>query len=146
MPLFRTASRRCLASRTWEIPTHMLDQSEAALVAAIAEQLVPLDEVPGSSPSRVVHFIDQQLECGMARLRPAYHQGLQAFECTCKAETGCGFLDLSPSERGAYLSRIERGHKLAAFFEILREHARRSLNWDKPLQFQKTLVQRQHAV
>ena len=145
MPLFRIASRRCLVPGAWDLTTNTLDHSEAALLAAIAEQLVPLDEVPGSSQSRVVRFIDQQLEGALARLRPAYHQGLKAFECTCKTETGCDFIELSPLQRAAYLSRIERGHKLTAFCEILREHARQSLSGG-PLQFQKPLVQRQHAV
>jgi Gluconate 2-dehydrogenase subunit 3 len=145
MTSYGSPTGRCLSPGHWDIPTHTLDLTEAVLIAAIAEQVIPLEEEPGASQSRVVQFIDQQLEGALARLEPAYHQGLKAFDCACHADTGSGFLALSTDQRRAYLSRIERGHKLAAFYGIVCEHARQSLNW-RPLQFQQPFVQRNHAV
>src|SRR5438132_10530394 len=112
MPLFRIARRRCLAWGSCAGTTHLLNAQEAALVAAIAEQVIPLDDQPGAAQSRAVHYVDQQLDGPLARLRPAYHQGLSAFEAASRVETGHSFLDLSPEQRQAFLLRVECGHKL----------------------------------
>src|SRR4051794_2452543 len=149
MPLFRIARRRCMAHGSCAVTTHLLNAHEAALVTAIAEQVIPLDDQPGAAQSRAVHYVDHQLDGPLARLRPAYHQGLAAFEATCQAETGQSFLDLTPEQREAFLQRIECGHKLTAFYELIRAHAEQSTSWhdDAPaLQFQQPFIQAQHAV
>jgi len=107
--------------------TRLLSAPEAALVAAIAEQVIPLDDEPGAAQARAVRYLDQQLEGPLSRLRPAYHQGLAAFEASARAETGQSFLDLSPEQRQAFLQRVECGHKLAAFYEMIRAHAEASV-------------------
>jgi hypothetical protein len=151
MPLFRIAKRRCLARGSCAVTTHLLNAQEAALVSAIAEQVIPLDDERGASQSRAVHYVDHQLDGPLARLRQAYHQGLAAFDAASKAETGQSFLDLSPEERQEFLLRVEWGHKLTAFFELVRAHAEQSLLWhDKPLgaglQLQQPFIQGEHAV
>ena len=147
MPLFRIARRRCLARGSCAITTHLLNAQEAALVAAIAEQVIPLDDEPGAAQSRAVHFVDQQLDGPLARLRPAYHQGLSAFEIASRGETGHSFLDLSPEQRQAFLLRVESGHKLTAFYQMVRTHAEQSIRWNKgPLLFQQPFIQPEHAV
>jgi hypothetical protein len=133
------------------VTTHLLNAQEAALVSAIAEQVIPLDDEPGAAQSRAVHFVDRQLDGPLARLRQAYHQGLAAFEAASKAETGQSFLDLSPEQRQSFLLRVECGHKLTAFYELVRAHAEQSLLWhgdelQTPLQFQQPLIQREHPV
>jgi hypothetical protein len=133
------------------VTTHLLNAQEAALVSALAEQVIPLDDEPGAAQSRAVHFVDQQLGGPLARLRQAYHQGLAAFEAACKAETGQSFLDLSPEQRQSFLLRVECGHKLTAFYELVRAHAEQSLLWhdgalQTPLQYQQPLIQSEHAV
>jgi Gluconate 2-dehydrogenase subunit 3 len=149
MPLFRIARRRCLAHGSCAWTTHLLNAREAALVAAIAEQVIPLDDQPGATQSRAVHYVDHQL-CGpLSRLRPAYHQGLAAFEAASLTETGQSFLDLSPDQRQTFLMRVECGHKLTAFYELVRAHAEQSLHWrdESPvLQFQQPFIQPEHAV
>lgn len=147
MPLFRIARRRCLASPACAVTTHLLNAQEAALVAAIAEQVIPLDDEPGLAQSRAVHFVDQQLDGPLARLRPAYHQGLSAFEAAAHSETGKRFLDLAPEQRQAFLHRLESGHKLSAFYHLVRSHAEQSLEQQpKSLLFQQPLIQSQHPV
>ena len=150
MPLFRIARRRCLDRGSCLVTTHLLNAEEAALVAAIAEQVIPLDDEPGAAQSRVVHYVDRQLDGPLARLRPAYHQGLSAFETASRAETGQSFLDLSPEQRQAFLLRVESGHKLTAFYQLVRAHAEQSLGWrNQPavgLGFQTPLLGSEHAV
>ncbi len=128
--------------------THLLTCEEASLVSAIAEQVIPLDEKPGEAQARAVHFIDLQLRGPLSRLRQAYHQGLAAFEAACNAETGQSYLELSPDQRQVFLRRIESGHKLSAFFQMIRAHAEQSADWheEAPLLFQQPFVQGEHAV
>ena len=148
MPLFRIARRRCLARGSCALTTHLLNAQEAALVAVIAEHVIPLDDEPGAAQSRAVHYVDHQLDGPLARLRPAYHQGLSAFEAASRAETGHSFLDLSPEQRQSFLSRVESGHKLTAFYELVRAHAEQSLHWQNQpgvgLHFQQPLIQSEH--
>ena len=149
MPLFRIARRRCLAQGSCAVSTHLLNAHEAALVAAIAEQVIPLDDddTRGSAQSRAVHFVDRQLDGPLARLRPAYHQGLSAFEAASLAETGYGFLDLAPDRRQTFLLRLESGHKLSAFFQMVRAHAEQSVRWQaESSHFQQPLIQSQHPI
>jgi hypothetical protein len=131
----------------------LLNAQEAALVAAIAEQVIPLDDERGAAQSRAVHYVDHQLDGPLARLRPAYHQGLAAFEASSISETGHSFLDLSPEDRQTFLMRLECGHKLTAFYELVREHAEQSLYFhDEPhpvtsaLQFQQPFIHGEQPV
>jgi len=148
MPLFRIARRRCLARGSCAWTTHLLNVQEAALVAAIAEQVIPLEDHRGAAQSRAVHYVDQQLEGPLARLRSAYHQGLAAFEAASVAETGQSFLDLSPEQRQAFLTRVDCGHKLTAFYQMVRGHAEQSTHWHDGalLLFQQPFIQPEHAV
>ena len=150
MPLFRNARRRCLAQGCCAITTRLLNAQQAALVAAIAEQVIPLDDTPGAAQSRAVHYVDRQLDGPLARLRPAYQQGLSAFEAASRAETGHSFLDLAPEQRQVFLLRVESGHKLTAFYQLVRAHAEQSLRWQPDtsagLHFQQPLIQSQHPV
>lgn len=147
MPLFRIARRRCLARGSCAITTHLLNAQEAALVAAIAEQVIPLDDEPGVAQSRAVHYVDRQLDGPLARLRPAYRQGLTAFEAASRDETGHSFLDLSPEQREAFLQRVECGHKLRAFYQLVRAHAEQSVQVQRePLLFQQPFIQPEHAL
>lgn len=151
MSLFRIARRRCLAWGSCAVTTHLLNAQEAALLAAIAEQVIPLDDQPGAAQSRAVHYVDHQLDGALARLQPAYHQGLAAFEASSRAETGQSFLDLSPEQRQVFLLRVESGHKLTAFYQMVRAHAEQSfLQWQNEsrvsLQFQQPLIQSQYPI
>jgi hypothetical protein len=119
-------------------------------LAAIAEQVIPLDDKPGASQTRAVQYVDDQLAGPLARLLPAYHQGLAAFEASARQDTGQSFLDLSPEQRQAFLMQVERGHKLAAFYEMVRAHVEASLRQrDEPstlLHFQQAFVETKHAI
>ena len=145
MPLFRIARRRCLAWGGCAFTTHLLNAQEAALIGAIAEQILPLDEEPGAAQTRAVQYVDQQLDSCLARFRPAYHQGLTAFEAACRAETGMSFLELSPEQRQTFLWRLQSGHKLTAFYEMVRAHAELSMRPPERSLFEQPFVQAKHA-
>src|ERR1700730_564648 len=119
MPLFRIARRRCLARDGYTLNPRLLTAHAAVLLAPIAEQMIPLDDEPGASQARAVHFVDEQLGGPLARLLPAYRQGLAAFEAVSLVTTGRSFLDLSPEQRQAFLLRVECGHKLSAFYQMV---------------------------
>ena len=148
MSLFRIATRRCLAWGCRPVSTRLLSAQEAALLAAIVEQVIPLDDEPGVAQARAVQYVDRQLDGALARFRPAYQRGLGAVEAASRAETGRSFLDLSPEQRQAFLLRVECGHKLTAFYELVRAHADQSLrrNERPQLLFQEAFIQPEHAV
>ena len=85
------ASMASAAHGSWKAWRFLTDR-EAALVDAVAEQIVPADQDPGARDVGVVNFIDQQLAAGYRRHQAAYRVGLQALEATCQAQFGATFL------------------------------------------------------
>ena len=56
------------------------------------------------------------------------------------------FLELSPEQRQSFLHRIECGHKLTAFYQLVRAHAEQSVLWNAPSLFEQSFVEPQHAL
>lgn len=108
---------------------------EAARVAAIAERLIPTDELgPGAGASGAARFIDRELagaygssrdlymrppflpgvpsQGGQSPLTPAarYRAGLTALDAHCRAAfAGRDFVDLTPSQQDRVLGDLEQG-------------------------------------
>ncbi|MDD4192579.1 MAG: gluconate 2-dehydrogenase subunit 3 family protein, partial [Mangrovibacterium sp.] len=59
-------------------------ETEASLVDAIAEQMIPTDEWPGGKDAGVTNFIDRQLTGPYARFQETYRKGLTLIRQTCK--------------------------------------------------------------
>ncbi len=77
-----------------------LNEAQAALVAEIAEIMIPRTDTPGAADLGVPEFIDKMLKLvydgeGQAR----FISGLQAFEARARSQHGADFLKLEPQQR-----------------------------------------------
>ena len=116
-------------------PWTYFNETEVALVGAIADRLIPADQFSvGAVQAGVVVFIDRQLSgpFGQAasqyrggpfvagtpeqgdqfRETPAqrYRSGLIAFDRACKQQLGMSFVALAPAQRDHALEQLETGH------------------------------------
>lgn len=117
--------------RAPEGPWRVLTADEAALVDAVAEQIIPADRDPGAHEAGVVHFIDRQLDGPYARFAEKYHQGLQCLTQTCQKLHGSPFAQLSWPDQTRVLQALESGKvpkdiwtdpSAREFFGLLRDH------------------------
>ena len=58
------------------------DDREAALVALVAEQIVPADDAPGATDAGVVNFVDRMLAGPYRKHQTAYRTGLGRLAAT----------------------------------------------------------------
>jgi gluconate 2-dehydrogenase gamma chain len=114
-------------------PLEHLTASEAELLEAIADHLIPADEDgPGAVEARAVHYIDRALGGALSESHDAYRSGLAAFDRYCRSSRGGAFVDLSATDRLSALIDIETGAATgagagfvgssAAFFGMVRSH------------------------
>lgn len=113
-------------------PTYrFFTDSEALLVTAICDQLIPRDDAPGATDAHVIGFIDRQLVGPYAKHQPAYRQGLAALNLTCRQLHGADFTSLEPEKKIAVLEALESGRvpagfwtdpKPTAFFNLILNH------------------------
>lgn len=107
---------RAAAPSRWRF----LTESEAALVDAIAEQIIPGDQDPGAREAGVVNFIDKQLASRYRRHQQAYRDGLQAVDEASRKLFKGGFVGLTAAQQIAVLKKLEAaGHP---FFRLIRDH------------------------
>lgn len=109
-----------------------LDDNEARLLEAIAEQIIPTDEWPGGRDAGVVTFIDRQLAGPYRRFQQTYRNGLAGITAICQTQARKRFEELSWEEQTSFLRDMESG-KLdeglwkggfgRRFFEMLRSHS-----------------------
>jgi len=106
--------------------------SEAQLMDALADQIIPPDEWPGGRESGVTNFIDKQLDTYYRKHQLAYREGLAAFEKTIIQVKGKKFEELPSAEQTAMLEKMEAGefsgnywkdHSPANFFDMVRQHS-----------------------
>jgi len=100
-------------------------------LAAICDQIIPLDQDPGAAWAGVVNYIDRQL-CGpFKHLRQTYRQGIAAVDASGRALYGASFVDLTSARQVELLTRMEQGqapHEVwkelssAEFFGVVVEH------------------------
>lgn len=109
--------------------------SEAALLIAICDQLIPRDDVPGATETGAIHYIDRQLVGVFARQQPAYRRGLESFHQTCQQEYQMPFQDLAAAGKFRALRTIESGEAPKAlwrdpssqdFFNLVLAHTMQS--------------------
>lgn len=84
-------------------------ESEASLVIAICEQLIPRDDAPGATDAGVIRYIDRQLAGNLARHQRAYRGGLQSLQRMCLAEYKATFEALVAEQKAEVLRRVESG-------------------------------------
>ena len=101
----KIASERRAAGAAWV----SLDDSQAASLAAVVDQLIPPDDLPGAAELGVVHFIDQALGDFMAGSAAGFLGGLAELERRAqRAGAGAsGFAGLAFDQQTAVLREIE---------------------------------------
>jgi gluconate 2-dehydrogenase gamma chain len=106
--------------------------AEAALIDAVAEQIIPSDEWPGGKETGVTNFIDKQLTGTYSRFRSTYRKGIAAMQETCSKIYSKKFEDLTWDEQTTFLENMEAGKMEGLswtegfdrkFFELVRDHS-----------------------
>lgn len=75
-PLLLAAGEEAAQRRAENAPWEHLDEAAAAAFAALADQVIPPDDLPGAADMGVVHFIDRALGGFMAGTVPMLREGL----------------------------------------------------------------------
>ena len=110
-----------------------LTAEEAELLEAIADQLIPSDDLgPGAVAAGAVVYIDRALGGALSESRDAYRAGLAAFDRYCRASRGAPFRELPHVDQVSALIDVETGAATgartgfagssAAFFNMVRGH------------------------
>ncbi len=110
-----------------------LTAEEADLLEAIADQLIPSDDLgPGAVAAGAVVYIDRALGGALSESRDAYRAGLAAFDRYCRTSRGAPFRELSHVDQVSALIDVETGAATgartgfagssAAFFNLVRSH------------------------
>ncbi len=109
----------------------VLSDTDADLLGAVADRIIPPDAWPGGKENGAVTFIDAQLAGPYRRFRSDYRSGLDAITATCLEKSGKRFESLSPQEQDAFLREMEsgtlregawKGVSSGKFFAMLRSH------------------------
>lgn len=100
-------------------PYRHFSRSEAELLTAICDQLIPRDDVAGAGEAGAVDYIDRQLAGPFAQHVSTYRGGLDAFQRTCTAQHGKRFQELPQALQIELLTAVE-GNKVPKGI------------WDKP--------------
>lgn len=114
-------------------PYEQLTAEEADLLEAIADQLIPSDDLgPGAVAAGAVVYVDRALGGALSESRGAYRTGLAAFDRYCRASRGAPFRELSHVDQVSALIDVETGAATgaragfagssAAFFNMVRGH------------------------
>ena len=110
-----------------------LTAEEADLLEAIADQLIPSDDLgPGAVAAGAVVYIDRALGGALSESRDDYRAGLAAFDRYCRASRGAPFRELPHVDQVSALIDVETGAATgartgfagssAAFFNMVRGH------------------------
>lgn len=105
----------------------VLNDEEAATLAAMAGRIFPKTETPGAVEIGAVNYIEVALAGDYAALVPLYRQGLRALQRYARTKFGKRFVELPEDSMDALLRDFEAGNadsfKAAAeFFETVRCH------------------------
>ena len=96
-----------------------LTNEEARTLAAVCDQIVPPDDVPGAAEAGVVVFIDRQLATREKDHLPTWQRGVQALDATAQERKGMAFAVLPVEEQTALLKDVEAGKVPSAAWEGL---------------------------
>lgn len=99
-------------------PWRSFSESEARLLEALCEQIIPGDQDPGAREAGVLYFIDRQLQGPYRRFLEAYHHGLGALQQTSRTLYGRDFLQLTWEEQNTFLHSLEEGRIPAAAWTL----------------------------
>jgi len=112
---------------TWRFFT----DAEAAVVEAIAEQIIPGDEDPGARDAFVINFIDKQLASVFTRHQETYREGIAGTQETSALMFGGPFETLAWEHQTDVLKALEADEAVGdtwqrisarTFFGLIRSH------------------------
>ena len=90
----------CKAEPTLDWNPSFLSSNQAALVAEIAETILPATSTPGAKDVGVPQFIDEMLNgYSTEKEKQGFLKGLETLEKTCNNAHGKSFLDFDETER-----------------------------------------------
>lgn len=100
---------------------------QAALVEAIAEQIVPTDDFPGGKGAGVVFYIDGVLAGPFGKFyRDHYERGLRMVDEVSQKQLGSKFASLTTAQQITFLKDLESGQAAGntgrQFFALILEH------------------------
>lgn len=119
--------------RTPPAPFQFFSESEASLLTALCEQIIPRDDTPGATDAGVIYYIDRQIRGPLARYQPSYRRGLASFAKTCQQLYKTPFEKLSFDQQTDALRLIEAGKapkelwddpSQQTFFDLVLDHTR----------------------
>jgi hypothetical protein len=86
-----------------------LDENEQALVAAMAEGIIPATDTPGAQGAGVPAFITLLFaEWFLPEEQIAFRKGLKSFEAASQAQFKRGFVELTPEQQLTLLNAWDR--------------------------------------
>jgi gluconate 2-dehydrogenase gamma chain len=112
-------------------PRAALTPAERRLVEAIADQVIPPDDVAGGKDAGVAEFIDRQLRGPYRRHVQTYQDGLAKLDLTSRRLEQRAFVDLPFARQTAVLESLEadrvpagiwRQGKASDFFRLVVDH------------------------
>ena len=108
-PLILAACQTAQSKTAEQAGYENITPQEAVELAAVVDQIIPLDETPGASEIGVVYFIDVALGGFMAGAAPALRQGLEDLQQRAKSvrQQNHRFSELSFEQQTAVLTDVE---------------------------------------
>jgi gluconate 2-dehydrogenase gamma chain len=102
--------------------------NQAALVQAVADQIVPADQDPGGKDAGVLFFVDQLLAGPFGTFyKERYTTGLRMIDNASRKQFGGNFASLKFEQQTALLKEFESGKAAGAdgqaFFSLIRLHS-----------------------
>jgi hypothetical protein len=93
----------------WDTQNSLLLDPNQALLAEIADIIIPTTDTPGAKAAKVEQFITIFVEdCYKTEDKTAFYQGLTAFQADCQVAYKKSFMELSQAERVAYLTKLDK--------------------------------------
>jgi hypothetical protein len=78
------------------------------LLDEIGETILPQTATPGAKAAQVGEFMKMYVsDCYSPAAQDAFNKGIDTFEQECKKDNGKSFMDCSPEQRKALLSRLD---------------------------------------
>jgi gluconate 2-dehydrogenase gamma chain len=104
------------AQGNWEF----LNDSQAATLTAICDQIVPADQFPSASQAGVLNYIDRQLVRHYRSHQDAYRDGLEQANAISRKRFGQDLAALTSQQQLEVVTALEQ--EASPFFELVRSH------------------------
>ncbi len=106
MTAYRFVNSECLFEKGNRF---MLTTAHVEILQALINRILPADDDPGGWEAGVGDYLFAQFERDLKSLLPLYEVGLAALDAEAQVGYGFGFVQISPSEQDALLTRVEVG-------------------------------------